>query len=140
MVKIQLQNIEEEYELDFIRGVIDGGSIGILRGERCKTSVQIRIRIYSASLSFIEYTQDVMENHGYGIPNCSIMKPCKENHHPLYNLCYSTKTSVKFYEENYRDSELHLNRKYDRFTELINERKEYENQIENVQRLKVKIK
>ena len=133
--------IPEEYELDFIRGVIDGdGSIGVSSGERCKTNVQIRIRMCSASLTFIEYIQDVMEKHGYGRPNYDIRKPRKENHHPLYNLYYSTKASIKFYEENYRDSELHLNRKYDKFTELINNRKEYENQIENAQRLKVKTK
>lgn len=133
--------IPEEYELDFIRGVIDGdGSISSSGGERCKTNVQMRIRIFSASLTFVEYLQDIMEKHGYGRPNYEVRKPRKEGYHPVYTLCYSTKASIKFYEENYRDSELHLNRKYDKFTELVNKRKEYENGIENKARLKAKTK
>ena len=132
--------IPQEYELDFIRGVIDGdGSIGASTGERCKNNIQIRFRIFSASLVFVEYIQDVLERRGYGRPKPVESHPENKNYHIVYSICYSTKSSIKLYEENYRDSELHLKRKYDTFKSLIQARKEYEDSFPNKNKLKARV-
>lgn len=120
--------IPEEYELDFIRGVIDGdGSIGESNNSKSSRSVQMRLRIFSGSLTFIEYIQDIMEKHGFGRPKCSIEK----RKHTYYSLCYSTVSAVKFFQDNYKNSNLHIERKYKAFSDLIERRKEYEEANKN---------
>ena len=127
--------IPDEYEMNFLLGVFDGdGSVGQNLGDKCKNSIQIRLRYFSASLEFIEYIKDTMEKHG--ISEVKIREEKRKN--DFYSLCYSTKDSIKFYEDAYSNGTIWLDRKKEKFEYLINKRKEYEESKQNPNILKVK--
>ena len=127
--------IPDEYEMNFLLGVFDGdGSVGQNLGDKCKNSIQIRLRYFSASLEFIEYIKDTMEKHGFS--EVKIREEKRKN--DFYSLCYSTKDSIKFYEDAYSNGTIWLDRKKEKFKDLINKRKEYEKSKQNPNILKVK--
>lgn len=127
--------IPDEYEMNFLLGVFDGdGSVGQNLGDKCKNSIQIRLRYFSASLEFIEYIKDTMEKHGFS--EVKIREEKRKN--DFYSLCYSTKDSIKFYEDAYSNGTIWLDRKKEKFEYLINKRKEYEESKQNPNILKVK--
>ena len=127
--------IPDEYEMNFLLGVFDGdGSVGQKLGDKCKNSIQIRLRYFSASLEFIEYIKDTMEKHGFS--EVKIREEKRKN--DFYSLCYSTKDSIKFYEDAYSNGTIWLDRKKEKFEYLINKRKEYEESKQNPNILKVK--
>ena len=127
--------IPDEYEMNFLLGVFDGdGSVGQNLGDKCKNSIQIRLRYFSASLEFIEYIKDTMEKHGFS--EVKIREEKRKN--DFYSLCYSTKDSIKFYKDAYSNGTIWLDRKKEKFEYLINKRKEYEESKQNPNILKVK--
>ena len=127
--------IPDEYEMNFLLGVFDGdGSVGQNLSDKCKNSIQIRLRYFSASLEFIEYIKDTMEKHGFS--EVKIREEKRKN--DFYSLCYSTKDSIKFYEDAYSNGTIWLDRKKEKFEDLINKRKEYEESKQNSNILKVK--
>ena len=127
--------IPDEYEMNFLLGVFDGdGSVGQNLSDKCKNSIQIRLRYFSASLEFIEYIKDTMEKHGFS--EVKIREEKRKN--DFYSLCYSTKDSIKFYEDAYSNGTIWLDRKKEKFEYLINKRKEYEESKQNPNILKVK--
>ena len=126
--------IPDEYEMNFLLGVFDGdGSVGQSSSDRYKDSIQIRLRYFSASLEFIEYIKDTMEKHGFS--EVKIRKEKRKN--DFYSLCYSTKDSIKFYKDAYSNGTIWLDRKKEKFKDLINKRKEYEKSKQNPNILKV---
>lgn len=130
--------IPEEYELDFIRGVFDGdGTFGKCGGERCKNNVQFRARFGSASLEFTQYIKDTLEKYDIFCPEIEIETRGRKN--PLYSICYSTKSTAKYYFSVYQNDSLYLKRKKETLDNLIQERIAYENSVPNKNRLKVKI-
>lgn len=126
--------IPQEYEMDFLCGVFDGdGSVGKSTGKANTTSIQIRVRFFSGSLEFISYIKEVMSRHGFSSPNILIEK--RKN--LFYSICYSTFDSLLFYDY-YKEQKLFIDRKKETFSLIVNERKEYENNISNKNRLKNK--
>lgn len=132
--------IPPEYEKDFILGVMDGdGSIGQIGGNCCKNSIQIRLRLVSASYDFIEYIRDIMVKHG--MKKVNITSSSKNRKHVIYEIAYSTKEAIKFYYEFYNENtKLFLPRKYNTLKNLVNKRIEYENSKKNTNILKVSAK
>ena len=63
-----------------------------------------------------------MEKHGFS--EVKIREEKRKN--DFYSLCYSTKDSIKFYEDAYSNGTIWLDRKKEKFKDLINKRKEYE--------------
>lgn len=113
--------IPEEYEMDFIRGYFDGdGNIGGHYPRNTKT-LQIRFRIFSASKKILEYMNDVLEKRGY--KKKRINEDNKKRESIFYSLNYSTKESLKLYNDLYYENCMCLQRKYCKFNELIEQRK-----------------
>lgn len=123
---VEFPDVPEEYELDFIRGYFDGdGSVGIqyptnTKGVRTVTP-QIRVRLISGSLAFIEKLEDIL--HRRGLKRKKISKN-KRTKNYLYEICYSTKESMILYDMFYKEESVRLDRKYKSFTEYINLRKQ----------------
>lgn len=129
--------IPEEYEMSFLLGVFDGdGSISLSTALNYN-NIQIRLRYFSASLDFITYIRDIMLKHGY--TNAKIVNDIRKRKHSFYSLCYSTKDSLKFYQEAYSNCSIWIDRKKEKFDKLIKLRKEYEEQKENKNILKVTV-
>ena len=127
--------VPEEYQLSFLLGVFDGdGSIGRIGGDRAKNNVQIRLRFFSGAYEFMQSIKSIMEKNGYS--KVEIRKDQRKA--PFYSLLYSTKDSIKFFNEAYQNVSIFLNRKYKTYEELINLRKQYEQSKENKNRLKIK--
>lgn len=111
--------IPKEYELDFIRGYFDGnGSIGTQyptnsKGLKSKT-IQIRTRFFTGSKNMAEWIVDTLEK--YDVKRVNIHK---DNKKELYNIEYSTNASILIYELLYKDKELYLERKKNKFDESI---------------------
>ena len=58
--------IPTKFQKAFILGIIDGdGGIDRICGDRCKNSVQIRVRFCSAAKTFIEGIRDMMHKNGF---------------------------------------------------------------------------
>ena len=137
---LTLQNfnhIPKEYQKSFILGVFDGdGGIDRIGGNRCKNSVQIRVRVCSASYPFIESIRDMMTDNGF--TNVKIYSADKNRNNTIYNLEYSTKDAVN-YLSCYENVSIYLNRKIEKLVELIEMRQEYELSQENPNRLKIKV-
>lgn len=113
--------IPQEYELDFIRGYFDGdGSVGaqLPKSKRAQTeTIQIRVRICSGSYKILEYIRDTLMKYGFNTKTI-----VKRGNKTLFEICYSTKESLLFFEKVYNSESLYLQRKYDKFSELIQQR------------------
>lgn len=116
--------IPKNFRLDFIRGYFDGdGSIGFMypsnsRGTKSKTA-QIRFRICSGSKSILELIINEFERQG--IKKVNIHSRKDKN---LHDIEYSTKSASKIYEMLYYDGAIFLDRKKNKFDEIIAMRNE----------------
>ena len=129
--------VPNDYEIDFLRGVIDGdGGFDIVKGPK-KIGKDIRMRVSSASLEFIEYLKELTDK--YKIRSSGIKIDNKNRKNTLYVLNYSTKSSIIYYKLAYQNASIYLKRKKDKFDKFIENRIEYEKTVEE-KRLKVKIK
>ena len=127
--------VPKEYELDFIRGAFDGdGSVGRQGGEKCKNNYQIRVRFFSASKAFFTYLRDVLTQNG--LTDVKIYQDLKRKTN-FYYIIYSTNDSINFYNKIYNGASIYLDRKKEKFDELVSKRIEYENLIKNKNKLKV---
>ena len=127
--------VPKEYELDFIRGAFDGdGSVGRQGGEKCKNNYQIRVRFFSASKAFLTYIRDVLTQNG--LTDVKIYQDLKRKTN-FYYIIYSTNDSINFYNKIYNGASIYLDRKKEKFDELVSKRIEYENLIKNKNKLKV---
>ena len=127
--------IPKEYELDFVRGVFDGdGSVGRQCGEKCKNNHQIRVRFFSASKEFLTYIKNVLTQNG--LTDVKIYQDLKRKTN-FYYIIYSTNDSINFYNKIYNGASIYLDRKKEKFDELVSKRIEYENLIKNKNKLKV---
>ena len=119
---IDFPNIPKEYELDFIRGYFDGdGTIGIQypKSKRAETKTcQIRVRFCSGSESFIKSIRDILV--AYGVKEVNITT---RNNVNIFEICYSTKDSLRLYELFYNENCMFLKRKKDKFDKAIKIRK-----------------
>jgi len=117
-LNIDFPNIPKEYEIDFIRGYFDGdGSIGIQYPKskaRITKTCQIRVRFCSGSEKFIKMVRDILSK--YGVREVKVTTRSNIN---IFEICYSTKDSLKLYELFYKDDCLYLNRKRKKFEEAI---------------------
>ena len=127
--------VPKEYELDFIRGAFDGdGSVGRQGGEKCKNNHQIRVRFFSASKVYLTYIRDVLTQNG--LTDVKIYQDLKRKTN-FYYIIYSTNDSINFYNKIYNGASIYLDRKKEKFDELVSKRIEYENLIKNKNKLKV---
>lgn len=111
-----------EYQKAFLLGVIDGdGGYDRILGSKCENSVQLRVRLCSASYDFIESFRNMMCKNGFS--NVTIKKEKREN--PFYTVEYSTKDAINFLSC-YENVTIYLNRKIEKLVDLLNQRKEYE--------------
>lgn len=127
--------VPKEYELDFVRGVFDGdGSVGRQCGEKCKNNHQIRVRFFSASKEFLTYIKNVLTRNG--LTDVKIYQDLRKKTN-FYYILYSTNDSINFYNKIYNGASIYLDRKKEKFDELVSKRIEYENLIKNKNKLKV---
>lgn len=113
--------IPQEYEMDFVRGYFDGdGSVGGQYPQNTRT-LQIRFRISSGSKEILEYMNDVLTKRGY--KRKQITTDSKKRQSNFYSLAYSTRESLKLYNDLYYKNCMCLQRKYHKFNELIEQRK-----------------
>ena len=114
--------IPPKYQKAFLLGVVDGdGGYDRILGSKCEKSVQLRVRLCSASYDFIQSFRDLMVNNGFS--KVVIKKEKREN--PFYTVEYSTKDAINFISC-YENVTIYLNRKIEKLIDLINQRKEYE--------------
>lgn len=133
---LEFPSIPQAYEIDFIRGFFDGdGTVGgqyptNSNGVRSKT-LQIRVRIASASKEFINALQSTLVR--YGLKEKRVVESTS-----IHEVTYSTRESLLIHKLFYRDSNsLFLQRKKDRFDELIRTREGQIQETEDKWRIKV---
>lgn len=117
-LKVRLPIMPEEFKIDFIRGYFDGdGSIGEIKLAKT-TKTQIRFRICSGSYDMLN---DIVE-YFYSL-QIGKVKISKSKNKTLYNILYSTLSSIKIHELFYNQENcLYLERKKLKFDELIHMR------------------
>ena len=104
-----------EYYISYIRGYFDGdGNIS-----QCGRVVSFSIR--SASKPVIEWIRDVFANQ-YGITNNKIYTSIMDSGKPVYTTTYYGAICKQIYSLLYNDNGIYLQRKYDKFTQLISPR------------------
>lgn len=103
--------LNSKFYLDYIRGYFDGD------GSICKTQSSLRFTICSATKEILEFIIDVLAE--YGVPRVSIYKDCRGKNISYY-FEYSTNATKQIYNLLYNtNSNLYLQRKKDKFEELI---------------------
>lgn len=113
-----------KYQKDFIRGYIDGdGCIDTTKGYRMfgeekRVYVGFRLRILG-NLDFLKELNIQTKKH-YQHNTNSITRKGKEN---VYIITYNFKTAYNILEWVYKDSNIYLKRKYDKYYELKKELK-----------------
>lgn len=122
--EILYPNIPYKYQKDFIRGYVDGdGNIDTTKGYRIvgiekRVYIGLRLRILGNE-KFLEQLNNETKKH-YQHKTNSIIKKGKEN---VYYLTYNFKTANNILEWLYKDANIYLQRKYDKYYELKNDLK-----------------
>jgi hypothetical protein len=112
------ENLEQEFKLDFLRGVIDGdGSIKIFN-KHFRT-----FNICTASVSFKDMIVDFLTT--YYSSNVKVEKNKSRNY---YYIRYNGRYMINFLNDIYNnyDKKIYLKRKYNTFTEIKNFFETYE--------------
>lgn len=129
--------IPAKFQKAFILGAIDGdGGIDRIGGDRCKNSVQIRVRFTSAAKTFIEGIRDMMYKNGFS--EVKVHSTDLQRQNTCYTLEFST-SDIITYLSCYENVDIFLNRKLDKILSLIKKRIEYEDTIKEKWRLKINI-
>lgn len=110
---LHLPNIDKTLLPHFIRGYFDGDGGCTLSFSSNKT--QKRVYIYSASPQLLEEFAQFLETKG--------IKTTLDNGHNIGILCYKLSIAAnsykEFYDLLYQDAHLKMQRKYDKFTEIL---------------------
>lgn len=110
---LHIPNIPNELISHFIRGYFDGDGGCTLSFSSNKT--QKRVYIYSASPQLLEEFAQFLETKR--------IKTTMDNGHNVGILCYklsiATNSYKEFYNLLYQDAHLKMQRKYDKFTEIL---------------------
>lgn len=104
---LNITNIPEEFELDFVRGYFDGDGF-------TKTGKYARFGICSGSIDLINWIANILHKHGLKMAN--VYKSKNKN---LYNIEYAQSDSMKFYKLMYYEGCIHLIRKKEYFERYI---------------------
>ena len=122
--EIQYPNIPSEYQKDFIRGYIDGDGTfdttkgyQTVNGER-KVYRGLRLRILG-NIGFLARLNEETRK-AYNHKTNSISKKGKEN---VYVITYNFSTASNLLEWIYKDANIFLKRKYDKYNKLKEELK-----------------
>jgi intein/homing endonuclease len=118
--------VPEQYEFDFIRGLIDGdGSIGLYNGSSKAKS--IKMSLVGSSIDLINGVSDVLTKHEIlhrirekiqTKPNIVNGKPIIQRN-PCYELNLSGKNAFKLMNLMYSNSRLHMPRKYNIYLSIV---------------------
>lgn len=117
--------IPQEYEISFIRGFFDGDGC-VYRAKpkkeinKNRTVPGIIVTFGCADKTTLEYLVEILNK--YGLIKVNIHEKDLNSGNKFYNISYSTINSLKFFNIIYKDASLFLQRKYDKFIEIINER------------------
>lgn len=117
-------NIPDKYQKDFIRGYIDGdGNIDTTKGYRVidgekRVYAGLRLRILGNE-NFLTSLNNETKKH-YQHKTNRLTKKGKEN---VYYLTYNFKTANNILEWIYKNANIYLKRKYDKYYELKNDLK-----------------
>ena len=120
-----LENVQEQYIFDFIRGFFDGdGSIKWTNGS-------ITWQIDSSSLKTLEHIQSFLEQYNIftKVVEHTEETPTRNRNIPLYRIyCYNKENCSKLYSFLYKENTetLYLERKYQHFSELLLKYKTHE--------------
>lgn len=106
---ITMKNIPNKYKLAFIKGYYDGdGSVSINQ----KTK-QVAVKIVSYKEEILKEFQEIIQQKSY-------IYMYTRDQHTLYSLELSTLPSLKFLKEIYSLNTPCLQRKYDKYLEILN--------------------
>ena len=104
-------NIPEKYMSHFVRGYFDGDGCACHYYEKKNKSIpKLNVTILGTE-SLLMWIRDSAVNKE-NLPSNSVFKIKGKN---VYKLTYDDRTALKFRDWIYRDSQIHLNRKYDKF-------------------------
>jgi hypothetical protein len=118
-LSLAFPNIPEQYLSHFIRGYFDGdGCISRFHPADYVKGVNRYSVIIVGTSAFLSGMASVF-SLALGI---NTKEPKKQTNEQLYKIAYSTEDSIKICEWMYRDSTIHLERKYDIFQQLLEER------------------
>lgn len=110
--------IPSEYKIDFLRGYFDGdGCVDEIKNYKGDTQ-QIRFRIVSGSKKILSQFVELLFKD-YKIPMVKVRYSEDKNY---YSISYSTLSAIKIYELIYENNALYLQRKKDKFDQLIDNR------------------
>lgn len=117
-----LQNIDDRYYIDFIRGLFDGD--GFIKW----TGGSIQWQIDSTSLKTLNHIQEILKEMGV---ETKIVSSKSENQIINYNVyriyCYNYKNCYKLYQLFYtKENIIYLSRKKERFKKLLLKYKSHE--------------
>lgn len=109
---IDIENINERYIKDFIRGYIDGdGWISI-----CKKTKNPTVGICSMSINILYDIKEYLENNLN--VNCHIRR--RKNKKKLFDITINSSNAIKLLDYIYKDSTIHLIRKFNRYENVKN--------------------
>lgn len=109
--------LSSKYHIDYVRGFFDGdGSINLIKNSNGRGQGNIRFQVASASKDILVWILEVLSHYDIKKPN---ILTDDTRHTPLYYFQFSSTMSRKIYHILYTENALKLQRKYDKFTEVV---------------------
>lgn len=109
--------LPKEFYIDYIRGYFDGdGSINLIPNSNSRGNGNLRWQICGANKEFLQWIIDTLYTE-YSIQKVNIYQQLRIN--TLYYFQYSSRATRQIYNILYSNNSLYLQRKKERFDEII---------------------
>lgn len=108
-IGITMKNIPQEYKLAFIKGYFDGDG-----------SISINTKTQQVSVKIVSYTKNILQEIQATIKQKSSIYTNSRDNRILYSLELSTLPALDFLKDIYSLDTPYLQRKYDKYLEILN--------------------